>query len=293
MTIERRIRYPALYEAANALSSSSQSGYLNSIRVEYLLLIIAAILSMSLSSEPLYYVGYAVIFIATLMLLLWRSKAKPEQDWYKGRALAESIKTSTWRYCMRGSPFEDAPKVQEPQAQFRNYLNGILEANRRIGHRLPPERANEDQITKEMELLRAMSLDERREFYLENRIKEQRDWYRNKAVQNARASRWWVRTAVSVYGIAIVLVLVRIAFPDWKLWPIEPVIVLASSFIGWMQIKKFNELASAYTLTAFEIGIIQGRASEEMSEGDFSEFVGEAEQAFSREHTQWVARQES
>ena len=77
------------------------------------------------------------------------------------------------------------------------------------------------------------------------------------------------------------------------MWPIEPIIVLAASLTGWMQIKKFNELASAYTLTAFEIGIIQDRASDSMSEAEFSDFVGEAEQAFSREHTQWVARQES
>ena len=58
-----------------------------------------------------------------------------------------------------------------------------------------------------------------------------------------------------------------------------------------MQIKKFNELTSAYTLTAHEIGIIQGRLEEVDSEEDLSEFINEAELAFSREHTQWVARQ--
>lgn len=287
-----RIRYPALYDAASSLSKSSQSLYFNSIRIEYALLFVAAILSMGFSKSRIYFIAYALVFLATLCSLLWRAKEKPEQDWYKGRALAESIKTSVWCYCMRAPPFEDAPSVSVRRAEFRNLLNEILDANRRIGHRLPPERANEDQVTQEMEIIRAMSLDERKEYYLEWRIKEQRDWYRNKAVKNKRASRNWTIIGVATYGVAIVLAMARIALPDWERWPIDPAIVLASALIGWTQIKKFNELVSSYTLTAFEIGIIQGRAMERMTEGEFADFVRDAEQAFSREHTQWAARQE-
>lgn len=38
---------------------------------------------------------------------------------------------------------------------------------------------------------------------------------------------------------------------------------------------------------------LQGRADEPISEVEFLDFGDEAELAFSREHTQWVARQES
>lgn len=286
------IKYPAIYTAASLLSAESQSSYFRSIRAEYFLLLLAAILSMGFSEKRLYFVIYALVFVATLTLLLWRSKEKPEQDWYKGRALAESIKTSTWRYCMRASPFEDAPKVQVRRAEFRNYLNRILNANSRIGHKLPPDQADGDLVTSEMEAIRALPLEDRKNFYLRNRIKEQRAWYKNKAVANARASRHWVKFGVAVYGLAIILVLLRIVYPLWQLWPIDPVIVLAAATVGWMQIRKFNELASAYTLTAFEIGIIQGRANDEMTESDFADFVQESEHAFSREHTQWAARLE-
>lgn len=68
---------------------------------------------------------------------------------------------------------------------------------------------------------------------------------------------------------------------------------MASAIIGWTQVKKFNELASSYTLTAHEIGIIQSKVHDAQDEDAFSDFVNEAEQAFSREHTQWVARQQS
>jgi hypothetical protein len=59
-----------------------------------------------------------------------------------------------------------------------------------------------------------------------------------------------------------------------------------------MQIKKFSELSSAYSLTAHEIGIIEDRIDEADTEDEFSDFVNEAELAFSREHTQWLARQQ-
>lgn len=96
-----------------------------------------------------------------------------------------------------------------------------------------------------------------------------------------------------VQGGAIALALLRVSQPNMlSIWPSEPLLVVASAVLGWIQIKKFNELASAYSLTAHEIGIIQTRAAAVVQEADFSEFVNEAERAFSREHTQWVARQD-
>lgn len=286
-------KYPALYETAGDLSAKSQSVYLWLIRTEYALLFLAAVLSMNWSKEPTFFIIYAVVLLSSLGILICRSLMKPEQDWYRGRALAESIKTSSWRFVMRSSPFEDAASIMIPRGEFRDHLLGILKANRFIGDKMPPDSAAKQQIPESMEEVRARDLKQRKAFYLEHRIKEQRNWYSTKAGANKRASRHWMLAGIAAYAVAIVLALVRVEYPNWELWPIEPVIVLASSFVGWTQIKKFNELASSYTLTAHEIGIIQNRIGEIDEEEDFSEFVNEAEQAFSREHTQWVARQQA
>lgn len=285
--------YPALYDAASDLSASSQTEYLRLVRGEYGLLILAAIVSLDLSNSSVYYAFAAFIFICSLAVMLLRSWRKPEQDWYKGRALAESIKTSCWRYCMRAEPFGDADDVRTRRAEFRELLKEILQANRYVGERIPAENAANDQVTVSMEATRALSLDERKSFYDEYRIRDQRKWYMAKALANKKSSRRWVIVSVCAYGLAIALLLLRIAYPNREIWPIEPLIVIASSILGWTQVKKFNELASSYTLTAHEIGIIQGRVHEVSGEADFSSFVNEAEQAFSREHTQWVARQQS
>lgn len=247
---------------------------------------------MDFSKKPLYYAVYTVIFLGALTALLYRSTTKPEQGWYKGRALAESIKTSTWRYCMRAAPFQDAKDVKEPRAEFRSHLKSVLESNRHVAEKMSPGEAAKDQVTDSMENIRALSLKDRKNFYDMFRVRDQRRWYQIKSGANKRAGAAWVTLCVIVYAFAIASVLLRTVFPEWKIWPTEPLIVAASSIVGWIQIKRFNELATSYALTAHEIGIIQGKIFEIKSEQDFSEFVNEAELAFSREHTQWVARQQ-
>ncbi|NII59763.1 DUF4231 domain-containing protein [Sphingomonas aerolata] len=285
--------YPALYQTAGEMSAESQAATLNLIRGEYALLFLAAVLSMNWSKEPIFFVIYTGVLLGSLGLLIKRNSEKPEQGWYRGRALAESIKTSCWRYCMRAEPFGDADTVQTVKAEFRNHLLEILKTNRFIGDRMPPDSLAKEQIPDSMQCVRKLQLVDRKAFYLAHRIQEQREWYARKAGANKKAGRFWGKIGVLAYIVAITLALTRIALPDWKLWPIEPVLVFASSIIGWTQVKRFNELASSYSLTAHEIGIIQGNIDPIETEESFSNFINEAEQAFSREHTQWVARQQN
>lgn len=286
--------YPALYKAAGAHSGSSQTLYLRFLKTEYILLIFASVLSLDKDPDIASNLIYVAIFALGLILLIYREAIKPEQGWYRGRALAESVKTSAWRYCMRASPFERHADIKHAREEFRKHLLEILEANRHVlGERVPVIAADATQITPSMDSIRALALPNRKKFYLERRVQEQRIWYAKKANENKRASKRWQAACITVYGAAGILILTRIAAPSWKFWPIEPLLVAASSMIGWMQIKKFNELASSYTLTAHEIGILQGRIGDADCEPEFSAFVNEAELAFSREHTHWVARQTS
>lgn len=294
MTRNVTMDYPALYEAATEASNSAQRSYLRVLRIEYLLLVLAAVFSIDFSENKIYYLFYTFIFVISLVLLVYRTFSKPEQDWYKCRALAESIKTTTWRYCMRSAPFNNNlndANINITRSAFRDYLKGVLDSNRHIGDRIPPNSAADDQITSNMENIRLLDLGLRKDFYLLERIVEQRLWYQNKAAKNEAWSRNWALVSGFIYLLAIGSILTKLAYGNSIKVPTEPLIVLASCLIGWMQIKKFNELSSAYKLTAHEIGILQGRIGEVTNDDEFSDFVNEAELAFSREHTQWVARQ--
>jgi uncharacterized membrane protein YjjB (DUF3815 family) len=86
---------------------------------------------------------------------------------------------------------------------------------------------------------------------------------------------------------------VRIQFANVPYWPTDIFVAAAGSLLTWMQAKRFNELAASYSLAAYVISLISEQAMLPDSPHAFSVFVGDAENAFSREHTQWVARKDA
>lgn len=56
---------------------------------------------------------------------------------------------------------------------------------------------------------------------------------------------------------------------------------------------RFRELSASYALAAHEISLIREQSRQAMSDDQLSQFVGDAEDVFSREHTQWIARKDT
>ena len=191
---------------------------------------------------------------------------------------------------MRAHPFGDADTIEVPKSELRNLLSDILKANQRIAENL--HHAATLQVTDSMMEVRRKELADRISYYVENRIDDQRSWYANKSSQNRRALRLWIAVTVCVYMAAAVSLNAEMLGISDIFLAFDPLIVLATSALGWIQMKRHGELIASYNLTAHEIGIIRIRSDALASEEDFSDFVNEAELAFSREHTQWVARRD-
>ena len=283
--------YPSLYKVADKASLTAQNYFLRLSITHALLLIISTVLAINVIPSKEYSIIMAIFFAVALGISIFLGVRKYEKTWYNGRAVAESIKTSTWRYSMRSSPFDDADKIQIPKSVFRNMLVGILKANKELGSEISSCDDTGEQITVKMNSVRSSKLNERKDFYLKNRVDEQRHWYALKAAYNKRMQKWWFASLVIAQFIAFLCVILRIAYPEWKYWPTDVFVVIAAFSISWIQLKKFNELSSSYSLTAQEIGVIKGLSEEITSEKEFSEFVNNAELAFSREHTHWIAKQ--
>lgn len=281
--------YPALFLDADNASNRFQRSFLLLIFGEYLALFAAAVFSISFLDGVIYYVLSAGVFFIGLIILISRAFSKPDQWWYRCRALAESVKTLTWRYMMHATPFDRTDA--EARAEFRSQLGLILRENLETGKRITEDQSANHQITPAMEDIRAKSCEERVSYYLCYRVGEQRNWYQKKARENRKAARNYVWLSSICYLVAGSMMLCRIAQPNWSIWPIEPLIVVAASIIGWVQIKKYNELSAAYTVTAHEIGLIPTTIDSPSNDLLLSQFVNDAEQAFSREHTLWLARQ--
>lgn len=284
--------YPGLYRAADSASIKAQSAYLRSFQCHIITLITGATLAINPVPTALYSLINAAIFLAALGISVLIAAKRYEKSWYSARAVAESVKTSTWRYMMRADPFLDASSVTEVNNIFRRLLEGILSSNNQIGDLLGGDDCARDQITPFMRETRAKPIEERRQLYLSSRIKEQRKWYAAKSKYNKTRSTSFFVLLIILQAIAVGLVLSKIAFPEWKIWPTEVFIVAAGSVTAWMQLKRFQEIGTAYALTAHEIGIIESRITDPDTDELFSEFVRDAENAFSREHTQWIAKVE-
>ena len=281
--------FPALFRGADAASNRHQSRYLLAIKVEYTLLVFASAISLVFVKSQNGAIAFSIVLILAIAVLFYRTLSKPEQDWYECRALAESIKSMTWRYVMKSEPFLN----DNARETFRDHLQELFSVNKSIAKKIDPTWLEGDQITDQMDRVRSFNLEGRLNHYSSSRVADQRTWYANKARWNWKRSIIWSALVALAYASACVLSILRIKYSEFGFWPVDPAVVIASSLIGWTQIKKYSELATAYKVPASEIGLIIPKMNAVGDDEALSEFVSKAESAFSREHTMWVARQTS
>jgi hypothetical protein len=190
---------------------------------------------------------------------------------------------------MRAEPYENCENIEIVSKQFINDLKAILEQNKSLSHSLQSTSAVKDPISDSMRVVRALSVAERLSVYVAQRVQNQVEWYWQKSRFNKRRAQQWFWVSVLLHGSAIAMLLYRIKDPTLSL-PVEVIATSAGAALTWLQAKKHNELNSAYALTAHEIVLIKGESASVHSEEQLSEYVVNSETAFSREHTQWVAR---
>lgn len=285
------IQYPTLFKSADEVSTTSQRRFLQLTIFHTLVLLIGTLLSINIIPTKEYSIVVAIFYILALAISYKLGKSRYEKNWYNGRAIAESIKTSSWKYCMRADPYPDDISIQIPKSNFRNMLTQIIRSNSELGEIILSHQNTDEQITSSMKYIRKMDLEDRKSYYLQHRIDEQRLWYATKASDNNKMHSRWFKGLMFAQSCALLCVLLRIAYPEWQYWPTDVFALSAAFIISWTQIKKYNELSSSYSLTAQEIGIIRGGIESIETEEQFSGYVKGAEMAFSREHTQWIARQ--
>lgn len=280
---------PGLYQSANQASLDGQFWYFLGLRTYLTLLVAAALVSFAWPKSTYGALSSAALFLITLAILIALRVKRPDEVWFNGRAVAESVKTRAWRWCMRAEPYEDTDNMDIVSRQFIGDLKSILDQNRSLTGSLPCERRIQEPISEAMKEIRGLNVVERLALYKTQRIDDQARWYSTKSQFNKRRARQWFWVSVALHALAILLLLYKIIVPGIDL-PIEVVATGAGAVLTWLQAKKHNELSSSYSLAAHEIVLIKGEALSVKGEKDLSEFVFSSETAFSREHTQWAAR---
>ena len=282
--------YPALYSAADAASQENQRKFLLALAGNLGCLGFAAALSVIDIPTIWFSVLQTGLLLVGMGLTIFLGTRSPQRFWYGTRALAESAKTVTWRFMMRAEPFEGDEYTA--QQHFVMALRRIFVSNQHVSAQAVKMQDGQ-QVTSTMLENRRLPLCYRKTLYHDKRIKEQHEWYVSKAKQNARASKLWFVGLVTVNLAAILSALARTMFSSANHWPTDFLVVVSGSVMTWLQTKRFQELAGSYTLTAHEIGLLRADLPRGTDEREFSVFVADSENAFSREHTQWFARRDA
>lgn len=299
------LTYPALYEAADAASLAGQQGYKWLVVADLGLLGAAA--AISLASQilplaaarwplvsfvvPLFEEGWSRAIAAVLLAVAFVAKYVNRQrgfdaQWFDGRAVAETVKSATWRYAMGAPPFIGNEKAH---AAFVDLLRETIKARVSLMphlHHLPPESR---QTPRCLDEIRAASLASRRALYVEERLENQALWYAGKAEANSRsASRWfWAGMAAQLAALVVAIALI--------VMPKAPDVVavfttFAAAIAAWTQFRRHDELSKSYSLAAHELAFLRAEVEDAASERAFRKAVNDTESAISREHTMWMAK---
>ena len=122
--------YPAIYGSANTTSMKSQKYFFCALFLNLVALVIAAALSVWNQPDIAFSYAQILVLLVSLGCVIYIGAQQPQKIWYGTRAIAESVKTITWRYMMRAEPY-DLGNNQAKQ-RLANDLHDILSENKDI-----------------------------------------------------------------------------------------------------------------------------------------------------------------
>jgi hypothetical protein len=283
---------PAAFHATDAASLQAQRRTVRLTGLQLFLLIASAIggaVDLRLRYPPLDVGGFIAStgFVAALAVGFYLTSRRPDRTWYRGRAGAESVKTLAWRYAAGGEPFQKG--LLTDRAASRLFSSRLAELVNQLRELDWPATLGIEQVTEPMRTIRQLDLEERKRSYRVGRLDDQIDWYQRKSAENARRSRSWGRVAGVITlagvlaGLARVLTLIELDL-------LGLLAAVAASATAWSQLKQFDVLASAYGLTAQQLGIVRSELVDIHTEEEWVSFVSQAEDGMSKEHTLWLTR---
>ncbi|BDA70765.1 membrane protein [Calothrix sp. PCC 7716] len=283
--------FPSLFNAADQASLSAQGKYLLLIRSDLAILVASAIMSSWSPNgpDPLA-IPSAILATVGIFITGQLSSSKLERVWFDARAVAESVKSLTWRYIAASDPFPSSLSDQNLDEEFLKEVYKVLGERKDIASELNTEVSATPQISEKMREIRALPVSDRRNFYLEHRVQDQLNWYRAKATYNRKARSKWFNAIIASQALSLIAAILHAVFADFPVNGTGFFAGLATAFLSWLQVKRHQDLSQSYALAAQELGSIESLGRYVTSDESLSNFVSQAEEAISREHTLWVVK---
>lgn len=286
--------FPNYFQASDNASIKAQNSYLNITRIDLLSMILASCLAIynyqSTQAKLIVYVISGLLLLLGLVLTIILKTKKYEDIWYQGRALAESCKTLTWRFVCCSEYFENSLNIGEAKRRFVERIKELSDEFKELSIAMNSRTLNLPIITDKMLEIRAYNLDSRKDYYIKNRIEDQKKWYADKAEYNSDKYNFWFWCVVISQAISLISIVFLIVNPDFNWNFVGLLTTISASALSWLQLKQHQELKQAYTTATQELNFIVTLTDQLTTEDSFSKFVLDSENAVSREHTLWLAQ---
>ncbi|HEY3317652.1 MAG TPA: DUF4231 domain-containing protein [Coriobacteriia bacterium] len=284
--------YPRTYAEADRLAKRTQSLHQALTKANLLLLAFAAMLAIVgalLPAQVARVMSGVAAFLTFCAVIIWFILARGRFDnlWFDARAVAESLKTMTWRYMMHGRPYESGLTKKDADDRFFSEIAEVLDEQADVANRLKcPENAPE--ITDKMREVRGMPWEERLHIYVQDRVRDQKQYYGRRSNEHRRSAQQWSAIVFALQVVAIVAAVWTVARGGTDLSGLA--VAWAGFGMTWTQTNQYSTLAHSYGMTAQEFALIESKMQLVESNASLVRHVEEAELAASREHTMWVAR---
>lgn len=286
------LAYPALHTAAAAASKSGRVNHTRLVMIDLALLAVAALIGVTLQvTSPLdarwVRAIAAALLAAALLAKLANRLSAFDGQWFDGRAVAETVKSATWRYVMHVPPYDG--DGADADASFGSVLHQTLVARPALSAHLHQIPADGQQITPSMRQIRALPFDERKQLYLSARVGDQIAWYSRRAAENRRQAMRWFWVGLGAQGAALVLAIALVAAPSLPDL-VGGLAAVAAVAAAWTQYGRHDELSKSYGLAAQELAFLRSNVDAATDDSALTDAVDSTETAISREHTMWMAR---
>lgn len=297
-----KIEYPALYVSASEASKRGKtwfkalSGLELGLTVAGIAIAIGSYLliteehDMTALAPTVAVLAVAGTFLTAFVLKFINHSAGYDNDWFGGRAIAEAVKSASWRYMMRVDPYGE----DDADERLTHELATLLRRATQIRQSVDQIVARPQQISASMRSVRARDLAGRRDTYVSSRLRAQAAWYGRKsgAARRAAERRFWIAIAFQLAAVLCALLALHLVHEhDLAGFWLRVMGLFASGAIAitaWTQLNRDEDLARAYAYSLQELSLIAGTAERATDEPALEQAVNAGEEAIGRENKAWL-----
>ncbi len=287
--------YPSLYAASDSASNRAKHRYYRLLGTQLMVFTIISFASMLSSGSPeqqKFFSRLSAFLLGVSLLISWINKAQHyDRIWYECRAIAESVKTITWRYMMQAEPFGAGLDLTAAKKKFLLELKEIRRTYSGAGANLAEFGPSPTIFSQSMDESRAAGWEDRKAKYLRERLEPDREWYARSARSSSLGSEQWLWLIIILQMVAFFFAVVQPSLQVSFFKPVPLFMTLASTITAWNQAKHQHEVAQSYLGTAQALAEFQGVAAIEVADSQsLVSFVATVEQTLARERATWLIR---